>query len=693
MASTIPTRPLQSAARHLASRWRAAALAIVNALGKPFPPGAAGEAAERDQYILERIDPIVRYLIRSLESPDPVWRELYLGFLLHEIEAAQTGSPADRPAAAISRVREQLHAVVAAAGDSEAATAFDRHLQALHAPLAERAPAEARVLFVGDCILFHILGFLTVPLLAAGIRVRPDFCNHPAPARLKEHLARLAGNRYDLVCYSPYSNMFNPRVLETQFRHNPLQSPKRLLALARDAHRITQANLRTLIEQFDCPISVQNTINLRLHAEINLAAILKSLATRWQRRLVAREVNRLLDTAIAEINADRTRPLILIDEAKLCAERSEIVLGQTYAKEHNNTVLAQTLATRYAPLIASCALLSTRKVVALDLDDTLWTGTVGEGAVEHRLDRQRILKDLRSQGILLAIVSKNEPGLALDWSGAALSADDFVALQINWDPKPVSLRRIAAELNLALKDFVFIDDRPDQRQLVTASIPEITPLDASADFTWEMLRAWSASLPRTPGQDRTRQYHERRQRESFLHEAVEAFDQAALYGALELKAEIGPAARKDLPRVVELINRTNQFNTNATRTTPQEAAAWIDSPAHTILIAHARDKFGDMGIVSVMVIEFSPHAATILAWVLSCRVFGYGIETALLNHLRRLTRQNGIASIQARIVETPHNQPCRNVYAENGFQLGSGIWNAETKVVLPDPEWLAVTAR
>jgi FkbH-like protein len=380
-----------------------------------------------------------------------------------------------------------------------------------------------------------------------------------------------------------------------------------------------------------------------------------------------------------------------VDEVALKNRFGERVLRKRFydSAKHHPAVLAEKLAPVYVTLILANQLLRTKKVVVIDLDETVWRGVIGEGQVEHFQDRQAILRDLRHKGILLAVASKNDPR-NVHWKGGVLESADFVAEQINWNPKPASIRRIAEDLNLKLKDFVFIDDRADEREMVKSSVPEIEVLDATADASWEMLRAWVDSLAKPTEGDRTQQYRERRQRESYLDAAREGFNENVMFSSLDLKVEFHLATAKELERVAELINRTNQFNTTARRTSLRQVKQWAASADWRILVAQARDKFGTMGIISAMVVQVTSESAQVSAWVLSCRVFGFGIEMAMLNALRRVAARLRRHKLEGRIVETPHNQPCRDVFARNGFQLREGVWHSDSEIEMLDPEWLQI---
>jgi FkbH-like protein len=330
---------------------------------------------------------------------------------------------------------------------------------------------------------------------------------------------------------------------------------------------------------------------------------------------------------------------------------------------------------------------------------------IGEGSVEHYAERQSILRTLRQKGVLLAICSKNDPK-NVNWLGATLSESDFVCGRINWAPKVANIRQIASQLNLKTKDFIFVDDRADERELVKQALPEITVLDAESPATWNQLGVIAAIMAESAEGDRTLAYAERETRQQFLAQAAPAsalaeklgvslgvdFDQseeAALSG-LELQLSLRSAGQKDLKRVSELVNRTNQFNLCGSRTTLREVTQWHRSERHAIVVAEARDKFGAMGIISVAVLEETGRGVEIPVFVLSCRVFGYGMETALLNCIRRWRPGR---TVYGHFRETPHNQPCHNVYPQNGFAWEGNVWRSTEAKETRDPPWLVVDSR
>jgi FkbH-like protein len=294
-------------------------------------------------------------------------------------------------------------------------------------------------------------------------------------------------------------------------------------------------------------------------------------------------------------------------------------------------------------------------------------------------------------GVVLAINTTNDPK-NVHWTGGVLCADDFVCSQINWDPKVLNLRRIAEFLNLKPKDFVFIDDRGDEREMAKSAMPEIHVLDALSQRAWRRIELWAKALP-AGGEDRTQFYKQREQRQSFLEsDASNREDQAKLFEKLGIAITIRPAKPADFKRVAELINRTNQFNLCGSRTSVREVTAWHASGTREILVVDAADKFGQMGTVCIMVVETSGQRITIPVWVLSCRVFGYGIETALLNHVKRMARQRGGGEIVGLYLETAHNAPCRKAYPEAGFTWNGSAWVYAATAVREsnDPSWLTI---
>jgi FkbH-like protein len=360
--------------------------------------------------------------------------------------------------------------------------------------------------------------------------------------------------------------------------------------------------------------------------------------------------------------------------------------------QHPTPLMVRLFADHYREILAVHADLLDKKVVVTDLDNTLWKGEIGEGSVQHFADYQQTLKTLRQKGIVLAVNSKNDPR-NVRWDGALLNEGDFVNMQINWDSKVANMRRIEEALNLKLQHFVFIDDRADQRALVQDALGEVHVLDATSPRVWKQLAIWAATLSDHPEIDRTRQYQEREQRESFISSAVAEEDPTAMIAKLEIRVDIRGAGASDLKRVTELINRTNQFNLTGSRITANEMTAWHRTPGKQVIVVEAADKFGAMGLICAALVDLTGSEIRIPTFVLSCRVFGYGIEDAVLASIKRLATSDparGVRPIRGDYRETSHNEPCRQMYSNNGFNWDGGSWILPNPAPSPFPEWLTV---
>ena len=639
--------------------------------------------------------PLTDYLIGFFRTDDSHWRDIYLGERLKQLHwvADTLDQIIERRERVFQADRDALQHLLQPHLPAHLLREFDQRFERMQRLVTDgaRGSREVKILFIGDCLYLDLYVFLSPPLAECGITLRPVYATSKNPSELRARLAEFPPNAFDLVCYSPYTYGFSVLLEQTHYARVIFSSPGALRHRAAQAHKQIAPTLRLLSDHFDCTVIVQNTANIRRHNSTPFSYA-KSLTTWVTRHIAGRQASALLAQEIAEINGLAPIPMMLLDERAVVAREGELSVAKKFydSEPQHPTALALKLAEVYSEAIYAATFLVGKKVVVVDLDNTVWAGIIGEGAVEHNHRRQRVLQQLRKKGVLLAIASKNDPR-NVHWTGGSLTEQDFVAAEINWDPKPITIRRIAEQLNLGLKDFVFVEDRPDEREMVRLGLPGILCLDATLEATWRMFDWWAAALPEQSEADRTQLYAERKLRQSYLDEIAATEDQESLLSSLGLRLEIRRASRKELRRATDLINRTNQFNTAGSRATAQQVAAWHESPNHTILVAEAADKFGTMGIVSVMVLERVGDALEIPVWVLSCRVFGFGIETAMLNQARRIARQLGVAGIRSYFVETPNNQPCREVYAIHGFTWTGTLWELVKLDVPPDPAWLKIT--
>jgi len=325
-----------------------------------------------------------------------------------------------------------------------------------------------------------------------------------------------------------------------------------------------------------------------------------------------------------------------------------------------------------------------KKCLVLDLDNTLWGGVIGDDGMQGLLlgrdnptgeafqDFQRYVKELQRRGVLLAVCSKNEAETAaqgFSHPDSILKLEDFSAFKANWNPKPDNIREIAFELNIGLDSFVFLDDNPAERALVAAQLPEVAVPDVGSDVTRfaevldqeryfevnqivkEDLRRGSyygANVQRNVSQGRFQDYGE------FLD-------------SLEMVAEIAPFVPVYLERIAQLINKTNQFNLTTRRYTGAEVAAIAEDPRCLTLYGRLNDRFGDNGLVSVLVGHMSAETLEIDVWLMSCRVLKREMELAMFDALVEQCQARGVHKIVGVYIPTKKNRMVSGLYGELGF--------------------------
>lgn len=334
-----------------------------------------------------------------------------------------------------------------------------------------------------------------------------------------------------------------------------------------------------------------------------------------------------------------------------------------------------------------------KKVLLVDLDNTLWGGLAGERehtplelSEEHQglayKNAQRALRMIGQSGVVLGIVSKNneEDAMAVirEHPHMVLREEDFAIRRINWRPKHENIREIAARLNLGLDSMVFWDDSPSERELVKQMLPmvEVPPFPENpvelAPALAELYKKYFFK-PRLTAEDRekTRQYAQNEQRNR-LEEEVGDFGQ--YLRRLQIKAEpVDPAAHME--RLVQLVNKTNQFNLTTIHYSQEEMQNIVVNSSKKVYLYRVEDCFGDYGIVSAVIVDLSEQAPIVEEWVLSCRVMGRQVEDALLGHIEGDLLAAGYAKLRGRYVPTVKNKPVEHLYDRLGYQLvsqGSG---------------------
>ncbi len=345
-----------------------------------------------------------------------------------------------------------------------------------------------------------------------------------------------------------------------------------------------------------------------------------------------------------------------------------------------------------------------RKLIVLDLDDTLWGGIVGDVGWESLklgghdaigeafADFQSALRALRQRGILLALASKNEESVALEAieknPEMVLSRDDFVAWRINWNDKAGNIEEMVAELNLGLQSVVFIDDNPAERARVAETLPEILVPDWPKEKmlyreALQSMRCFDVVSVGDEDRRRTDMYAQESQRQRTQASAA-SLDQWLT--SLELVVEVEGLNASNTTRVVQLLNKTNQMNLTTRRLNQGELLTWLEEEGRKLWAIRVADRFGDSGLTGIVSIECRGEEARIVDFVLSCRVFGREVERVMVHVAAEYARQAGMKIVSAHYLATPKNAATLRFWQGSGFSEADQVfrWELDAEWTIPD---------
>ncbi|MBR7039443.1 MAG: HAD family hydrolase [Oscillospiraceae bacterium] len=342
-----------------------------------------------------------------------------------------------------------------------------------------------------------------------------------------------------------------------------------------------------------------------------------------------------------------------------------------------------------------CSLMGrNKKVLALDLDNTLWGGVVGDDGVagleigqetslgQAYAELQGYIKSHKQIGVLLTVCSKNDHENAiagLEHPDGVLRPDDFTLIMANWEPKSQNLIESAQTLDLLPESFVFVDDNPAERAIVSAQLPDtaVVPFDSVEECILAIDRSGYFEVTTLSKDDakRVEMYKANAQRK----------EAAAQFGSyqdfllsLEMEAEIRPFDEIHLPRIAQLTNKSNQFNVTTRRYTEAEMTAVAASDDHICLYGRLKDKFGDNGIVSVVIGRIEGTTLHTELWLMSCRVLKRDMELAMLDAYVEAARARGITEIIGYYLPTAKNAMVRELFGTFGFEKTAEAENGDT---------------
>lgn len=393
------------------------------------------------------------------------------------------------------------------------------------------------------------------------------------------------------------------------------------------------------------------------------------------------EMNYLLVTHFSSLSLGYTLDASKWIESSATSRYSEKLWYFTKNPFSNETLkLAANDISSAVRLLRGCA----KKLIVVDLDNTIWGGILGEDGVaglrlggldpigEAFQDFQHLLKALKRHGFLLAILSKNDEGIALEairtHPEMVLREQDFAAWRINWDDKASNLISLVQELNLGLDSVVFLDDSPFERERVAEACPEVSVLELSDPFSYRLQLDSLVELDRLSitDEDRTRSelYASERERRIQRTEIAGLEDWIR---SLCLEITIDPVTSGNLRRVVQLLNKTNQMNLAGRRMPEAEFQKWLNFDANYSWAVRVTDKFGDYGLSGVVSLTHKGDAAQIVDFCLSCRVLGRRVEHDLLSFIGTYARQSLNATIlEAEYIPTDRNRACLEFLEQSG---------------------------
>lgn len=327
-----------------------------------------------------------------------------------------------------------------------------------------------------------------------------------------------------------------------------------------------------------------------------------------------------------------------------------------------------------------------KKVLVLDLDNTLWGGVIGDDGVDNiklgpddpisdSFSRfQEYIKQIQNTGVVLAICSKNELDNALEGLShqhSILKEKDFVSIKANWDRKSANIVEIAKELNLGLNSFVFIDDNPVEREEVRNLLPEVSVPEIGKD-----INDYIKIINQCNYFDRLDWSEEDTNRTNLYSENLKRTNQVSRFAdyqeyleSLEMKSTVSEFDVENFNRIHSLINKTNQFNLTTKRYTDSEVSIVKDSKDKIGMYGKLNDKFGDNGLITVLAgsIDYKNSTFIIDMWCMSCRVFKRDMEFYFFNKVVDKIKSLNIKTIIGIYIPSKKNKIVEGIYSELGF--------------------------
>lgn len=340
-----------------------------------------------------------------------------------------------------------------------------------------------------------------------------------------------------------------------------------------------------------------------------------------------------------------------------------------------------------------------QKVIDVDLDNTLWGGVIGddgqegieigvETAVGQSFSEfQTFIRDYKNYGVLLAVCSKNDEENALsglNHPSGILKPDDFVSIKANWNSKDLNIEQSANEIGLLAESFVFVDDNPAECAIVNAQLPDVPTVNLTSvgDAMYILSRSGFFEVTSISEDDlRRSEMYSANARRNAQQKSFTDYNDYLL--SLDMNADITDFLPVYLQRITQLTNKSNQFNVTTKRYTESEMQEVAKSPDHIRLCGQLADRFGDNGVVSVVIGRCENTVLHIELWLMSCRVLKRDMEFAMLDELVRQCRERGITKIMGYYYKTSKNNMVSGLFGTFGFtnehtdSNGDSVWSMD----------------
>ncbi len=325
-----------------------------------------------------------------------------------------------------------------------------------------------------------------------------------------------------------------------------------------------------------------------------------------------------------------------------------------------------------------------KKCIILDLDNTLWGGIIGDDGLENieigtlgigkAFTRfQKWLKELKNRGIILAVCSKNEESIAkmpfLQHPEMVLKLEDIAVFVANWNSKADNINQIQQILNIGFDSMVFLDDNPAEREIVRTHLPMVCVPELPVDPSNYLPFLISENLFETVSYsendlERTKQYQEEAKRVE-LSKSITNMDD--YLNSLEMNAKIGPFKEIDVERIAQLTQRSNQFNLRTIRYTNTEIESIMANSSYLTVSVEVSDKFGNYGLIGVVIIQIDGSTASIDTWIMSCRVLKRSVEHTVMNYVVDQLSKLNIQTLLGAYIPTEKNKLVLNLLRDLGM--------------------------